>query len=95
MTITRPDTNLFVSDSGFSVEVLGRSGMLYREGERVMRVESEIGAPGSGMAIWAKSIKAWRAPFDKEPMTDEKRESIIRNISEAIAFTKQPFIVMR
>ncbi len=95
MTITRPDTNLFVSDSGFSVEVLGRTGVLYREGEHVMSVGSEVAAPGHGMAIWAKSIRAWRAPFDTEAITDEKRERIISNIAEVIAFCGQPLTVMR
>ena len=95
MTITRPDTNLFVSDRGFSVEVLGRTGMLYREGERVMHVSSEVNAPGHGMSIWAKSIRAWRAPFDAEAISDEQRESIINNIAEVIAFVNQPLDVMR
>ncbi|MCY2958978.1 MAG: hypothetical protein NTY35_02345 [Planctomycetota bacterium] len=95
MVITRPEKNLFVSDAGFSVEVLGRTGMLYREGERVMKVGSEAGPPGMGMSIWATTIKAWRPPFDTEPISAEKREEIIRNIGEAIAFTQQPFTVMR
>ena len=95
MTITRSDTNLFVSDAGFSVEVLGRTGILYREGERVMRVASEVNAPGYGMSIWAKSIQAWRTPFDKEVISDEKRESIIDHIAEVVAFVKQPLTVMR
>ena len=63
--ITRPEIDLFVSDSGFSVEALGRAGILYKEGDHVMNVGSEVAAPGHGMAIWANSIKAWQSPFDK------------------------------
>lgn len=93
--ITRPDTNLFVSDTGFSVEVLGRTGLLYKEGDHVMNVGSEIEGPGGGMAIWARSIKAWRSPFEKDEVTPEVRERIIRNIGEVIAFCKRPLTVMR
>jgi hypothetical protein len=93
--ITRPDTNLYVSDAGFSVEVLGRTGLLYKEGERVMNVGSEVGPPGLGLAVWAKTIRAWRAPYTNEPVTDEVRERILRNIAEVVAFAKQPLTIMR
>jgi hypothetical protein len=33
--ITRPDTNFFVIDSGFSVDVLGRTGLLYETHQMV------------------------------------------------------------
>ena len=93
--ITRADTNHYVSDSGFSVEVLGRTGMLYQEGDHVMRIYSETSVPGDGIAIWVKTIRAWNPPYEAESVTDEKREAIIQNIGEVVAFCRQPLIVMR
>ena len=93
--ITRPETNFYVSDAGFSVEVLGRTGMLYREGDHVMGIYSEVSVPGPGIAIWAKTIRAWNPPFEAEAVTDEKREAIIRNIGEVVVFCRQSLTVMR
>jgi len=37
-----PRVNVVKSDSGYLVEVLGRTGMKYSEGERSMFVDSEV-----------------------------------------------------
>lgn len=84
---TRP--NVIESDGGFSIEVLGRTGLIYREGERAMFIDSEV-LSTSGIEVYARSISSWRAPFDRIIVTDEKRRKIIDNIRAAFAFRGEP-----
>lgn len=89
-TFRIPRTNVVESDEGYSVEVLGRTGIEYREAERVMFVDSEILSAGYGIAIFTKSIERWNPPFEKEMITEEKRKIIVDNIRRAIEFRQQP-----
>jgi hypothetical protein len=49
---TIPRTNVVSSDEGFSVEVLGRIGIEYREGGKSMFADSEVLAVGHGIMAW-------------------------------------------
>jgi Immunity protein 74 len=89
-----PKVNVIASDEGFSVEVLGRTGIEYREGDRAMFVDSEVLAAGHGIAIFKASLKCWKPPHDTEPLSDEKKREILRNISSAIGFRKQPVEIL-
>jgi len=68
--------NVIESDEGFSVEVLGRTAISNREGDKVLFVDSEALAPGKGIAIFTDSIQAWNLPHN-EPIPLEKKASII------------------
>ena len=83
-----PRPNLIESDEGFSVEVLGRTGILYREGEHAILVGSELLAPKApaGIAVWRNSIRTWRAPHQDEQIDEVKRAVIIENIRRAVRF---------
>lgn len=89
---TKP--NVIVSDEGYSVEILGRTGIKYCEGDKCMFVDSEVLSTGHGIAVFKKSIKAWKPPHEKEGVTEEKKEKIIDNIRQAIAFQKQPIEIL-
>lgn len=78
-----PRVNVVESDEGFSVEVLGRTGILYREGDHVMFVDSEVLAR-SGIAVWRNRIKNWREPYQDETIDESKRVQIIENIRRAV-----------
>jgi len=80
--------NLFESSEGFSVEVLGRTGILYKEGARTMLVDSEVLASASpaGIALWKKSIRNWHPPHEEEQIDEAKRDTTIENIRSAIRF---------
>ncbi len=89
-----PRVNVIESDKGFSIEVLGRTGMKYREGSRSMFIDSEVLMPGHGIAIIPGSIKHWDPPHDSEVVDSQKREEIIINIREALAFRNAPLKVI-
>ena len=61
-----PKANVIESDAGFSIQVLGRTGMRYREGERELFIDSEVVAPGKGIAIFTSSIDHWDPPHTGE-----------------------------
>jgi hypothetical protein len=65
------------------VEVLGRTGILYREADHVMFVDSEVLAH-SGIAVWKDRIQRWRDPHQDETVDERKRAQIIENIRRAV-----------
>lgn len=81
-TVPRP--NLYESSSGYSVEVLGRTGLRYVEHERTLFVDSEVLAAPAGILIYRDSIKSWDASDEVEPLSDAARQRIIDNISAAL-----------
>jgi hypothetical protein len=89
-----PKVNVVSSDEGFSVEVLGRTGIEYREGDKSAFVDSEVLAAGQGIALFRDSIKAWRPPHENEPITEKERDQIVENIRRAIEFREQPVEVI-
>lgn len=80
-----PRPNLIESSDGFCVEVLGRTGILYMEGEKVVRIDSEVLAGPSGLVIYTDSINAWSEP-NHMLLSQLDRERIIANIRAAFRF---------
>jgi hypothetical protein len=80
-----PRANVVESESGFSIEFLGRTGMEYRESDKTMFVESEILMTDvPTIAIWKDHIREWRPPHEKQQVSDAKRTEILKNISAAL-----------
>ncbi|HYK09166.1 MAG TPA: hypothetical protein VEV39_00015, partial [Gemmatimonadales bacterium] len=81
MTVfTTPRVNVVQSDEGFEVEVLGRTGLAYREGVRQVRADSEaLNRPGA-MMMYAQSLRSWS---DGASISDEERRHIVDNITRA------------
>lgn len=78
-----PRVNVIESDEGFSIEFLGRTGLLYTEGERNIRIDSEV-ANATTIAVIKDSIRTWSSPHENEVIDDNKRDSIIENIRQAL-----------
>ena len=83
---TSPRPNLYESSDGFSVEVLGRTGLRYRERGRQMFVDSEVLTGPSGMALYKDTIEKWDSPHEDVAMTDSDRARILNNIRDAFRF---------
>jgi hypothetical protein len=84
-----PRPNLYESSDGFSVEVLGRAGLCYREAGRQMFVDSEVLTGPSGMAVYKDTVQKWDPPYEDVLVTDSHRDRILNNIREA--FRSQGF----
>jgi hypothetical protein len=74
--------NTIESADGYSVRVLGRVGLLYVEGNRSIRIDSEVNAPKE-IALYKDSIKTWDPPYDKDAVDEDERDVIIGKIQRA------------
>lgn len=83
---TSPRPNLYESSDGFSVEVLGPTGLRYREAGRQMFVDSEVLTGSSGMAVYKDTVEKWDSPHENVPVTDLDRDRILSNICDAFRF---------
>lgn len=81
-----PKVNVIESDDGFSVEVLGRTGLRYFENGKSLRINSEVLAGPSGMIIYTDSIIRWESPNEMEEIDTVKRKVIVENIRNAFHF---------
>jgi hypothetical protein len=80
-----PRVNLIESESGFSVEILGRTGMEYRESDKVMFIDSEILMTDvPTVAIWKDHIRGWKPPYEKQQVSEAERTEILKNICAAL-----------
>lgn len=78
-----PRPNVIKSDEGFSVEVLGMTGLLYTEGPRSLYVDSEVIAEPHGLMIYSSSIRVWNTPHAGEIIDKAGRDVIVENIRRA------------
>ena len=67
------------------VELQGRAGLIYHEGNRKIQIDSELLAgPQFDIVIYVDSIKAWGPPFEGDSLTPEDIKRIKSNISSAL-----------
>lgn len=78
-----PEPNVIESSGGFSVRVLGRTGMRYMEGDRSVWINSEVLAGPLAIALYKGSIKSWDSPGGSEQLSNATRNRIAENIKRA------------
>ncbi len=79
---SEPEPNVIESSTGFSVRVLGRTGMQYTEGERSVWIDSEVLATPRAIAMFKETIRAWEGP-DPGAVSATERDRIAGNIKRA------------
>lgn len=89
-----PRPNLYQASSGFSLEVLGRTGLRYSEGDRAMFIDSEVLAPPGGIVVYKDTIRAWQAPHDAEKLAENARSRILENVVAALRSQDVPVDVV-
>jgi Immunity protein 74 len=80
---SEPEPNVIDSSAGFSVKVLGRNGMRYREGRKSVWMNSEVLSKPRAMLLYKNSIKNWESPDDQVQLNDDERNRIVENIKRA------------
>ena len=80
---TIPRTNVVESEEGFSIEVLGRTGIRYLEHGKTMCIDSEVLQGPSGLIMYTDSMTKWN---DGEALDEPARNKIIANIRAAFRF---------
>ena len=79
---SEPEPNVITSSRGFSVRVLGRTGMRYTESNNSVLIDSEVLARPDAIALFKDSIKTWEGN-DAHPIALDDRERIAANIKRA------------
>jgi Immunity protein 74 len=85
-TFSIPRVNVIESTNGFSVEVQGRTGILYSEGGKVMRIDSEVLAGPAGMMLYTDSMNGWDPPYSEVEVSVAEKSRIVENIKAAFLF---------
>jgi hypothetical protein len=81
-----PKVNVIESSEGFTVEVLGRTGLRYTKVGRDLFVDSEVLAADFGLLVIANSIQNWGPPPRSSSIMEQvDRVRIIENIQRAFA----------
>src|SRR4051812_5373122 len=83
-TFSEPEPNVIASTAGFSVRVLGRTGLRYIEGDHSVWIDSEVLATPRGIVMHAPSARVWEGPEPRE-VSDAERERLVSNIKRAFA----------
>lgn len=78
---SEPEPNVIESTDGFSVRVLGMTGMRYTEGGRSVWINSEVLVNGA-IAMAKGTIRFWEGP-EPDEVSGEDRERIANNIKRA------------
>ena len=80
--------NLLQSRKGYSIEVLpGRvGGIVYTEGSKSLKVDSELLVGSPGMVIFPIRIRSWDPPYDSEEIDQTGRDEIVERIRDAFLF---------
>jgi hypothetical protein len=68
-----------VAGTGRVIGKKSRDEYKYVEGERLMIINAELLGGKIERAICYDSIRRWEPPFDHEPISEEKRQEILRN----------------
>ena len=65
-------------------------GMLYREGDHLMKIclEHTPGAPEGTIMIYGDSTRHWEPPYEKEPISKEKRRQIVERVGATFKNTR-------
>ncbi len=83
-SFTTPRPNVYECSDGYSVEILGRTGIRYHEGNRSIFVDSEVLAPPAGILIYQDSIQSWQLPDGASSIDESERQRILRNMLEML-----------
>jgi hypothetical protein len=79
---SEPEANVIESTGGFSIKVLGRTGLRYTEGTRSVWIDSEVLATPGAIVMSKTSIRFWEGPDPGEVGTED-RDRIADNMKRA------------
>lgn len=90
---TRIDADTAEGSSGFRVQVTSVHELQYIERDLIVSVEIEGAIDTAGkdyFLIYPQKTRTLAGPKDQPPMSDQKREEILRSIDAALTFLGIP-----
>lgn len=85
VTFSIPRTNVIESDEGFSVEVLGPTGLRYIEPGRILWLDSEMLAGPAGLILYSGNMKP-EGSAETITLDSVDRDRIVENVRAAFRF---------
>jgi len=82
---SEPEPNVIQGSAGFSINVLGRTGLRYTEGGRSVWIDSEVLAEPRAMALFKDSIRLWEGE-GAGPVSAADRDRIASNVKRVFEF---------
>lgn len=79
---SEPEPNVIRSSEGFSITVLGRTGLRYTEGERSVWIDSEVLAKPRSITLAKQSVRYWEGS-DPGEVSMQDRDRIVGNVKRA------------
>lgn len=74
-------TTMFWKRKPYSVKLIGRRAVLYRESDRAARIPSEpLYECEHDVAIYLSAVETWDSPHDGDALTAEDRARIQRHV---------------
>lgn len=80
---SEPEPNLIESSEGFSVRVLGLTGMRYTEGDRSVYMDSEVLAKPGAIALFKDRMRPWGTPRGSPRLSKDESDRIANNVKRA------------
>lgn len=72
---------MFFNRKNFSVKVTGRAGLIYKEGKKLVKIDSEmLTGPDFDIVVYKNSFKRWEPPFEGDIINDIEKDRIIGNV---------------
>jgi Immunity protein 74 len=69
----------------FSVKIIGRAGLIYKENGKILMIDSEMLTGGDyDMVIYTDSMNKWESPNDKLELTEKEKNQIKSNIKSEL-----------
>ncbi len=90
---SEPRKNLVASDEGYSVEVLGRTGLLYTDGSRSAWIDSEVLMGEPALIVFLDRLEVWRRSAVQ--VTPAERELIASRLVEAFLWKNHSIVVKK
>ena len=86
MRFTKVGPNKVLSDQGFVLWMRNPFNLHYFEGEREIVLPGEMLTGEKQLLVSVSTIKSWKPPFEKEAVSQPKKDQIVANIAAALNF---------
>ena len=72
----------------------GRDAYVYQERDHRLEFQVETQAVGPRKIIYASTVRAWLPPYEKDAITDEKRNEILKKIGVFFEVNGYTYVVL-
>ena len=75
---------MFFGSKEYKVSIKGRSSVIYAEGQREARIETEMLTGPTDLVIYFEQFRSWQPPFQNDVLSERDRQRIKSNIAKEL-----------